>query len=52
MEAILEGRRPTRPAVGFTDYLWETVENCWQHQPKDRPSVDAVLKRLDKASRA
>ena len=45
------GKVPARPEVGFTDSLWKTLESCWRVERKGRPSVDAVLKRLDEAVR-
>jgi hypothetical protein len=50
--AIIEGKRPTRPAYGFTDSLWRIAERCWQHERKDRPSIGTVVEWLDEASRA
>lgn len=49
---VLRGERPERPqGVGwFTDGIWEILENCWKHQPSDRPSVDNVLNPLEVAS--
>ena len=47
--AIIEGKRPTRPAVGFTDFLWRVAESCWQHEPEDRPSAGTVVGWLDGA---
>ena len=50
--AIIEGKRPTRPAYGFADSLWKIAESCWQHERKDRPSIGTVVERLNEASRA
>jgi hypothetical protein len=49
---VSEGRCPERPLEGasFTDDLWKTLEKCWSFQPKDRPSVEAVLESLGHAS--
>jgi hypothetical protein len=45
---FIHGRgRPTRPAVGFTDSLWNVAESCWKHEPVDRPSASDVVERLD-----
>jgi len=46
-----EGKLPPRPKVGFTDSLWKTLESCWKVDRDKRPSVDAVLRELDKALR-
>ena len=49
---VLKGGRPKRPqgdsAKLFTDVIWEILESCWKPQPGDRPSVEAVLRGLDK----
>ena len=55
MRAILEGDRPKRPKnaahLGFTESLWETVENCWVQDRGARPDVKYILSRLIGASR-
>ena len=51
-EKLQQGVLPLRPEVGFTDSLWKTLESCWQSQRNMRPSVNAVLRELDQASRA
>ena len=51
VEELMGGKVPARPEVGFTDSLWKTLESCWRVERKGRPSVDAVLKRLDEAVR-
>lgn len=47
---VLEGERPDKPegAQGgrFPAGIWEMLERCWEHQPKDRPPLDDVLSRL------
>jgi hypothetical protein len=47
---VINGERPGRPlgikGVWFTDDLWATMELCWSSQPKDRPAIEVVLKRL------
>ena len=52
---VMEGERPGRPdgaeGAWFTDDLWETVELCWETRPETRPSIQAVLERLERASR-
>ena len=50
--SLLNGIFPTKPEAGFTGPLWQTVEACCKIQPKERPSIDAVLKVLGDASRA
>jgi hypothetical protein len=53
MKKVTDGERPERPrgpeAVWFTDGLWETLEQCWSHQPKLRPSIKVVLERLEQS---
>lgn len=50
-QKVIEGERPERPeGVWFTDDLWRTLEQCWSYQPRDRPTVEAVLERLDQVS--
>lgn len=46
---VVDGGRPCRE-VGFTDSLWEMVEQCWVAQPGDRPSVESVLQCLEMCS--
>ena len=49
MRRVIGGERPERPKrAWFTDDLWRTLEQCWSPQPKDRPSVEAVLGFLDR----
>ena len=54
MQAILQGVRPTKPAeavaLGFTDGLWWTVENCWMPDREIRPDVRALLHNLTNAA--
>ena len=49
---LMGGKLPARPEVGFTDSLWTTLESCWKVECKGRPSIDAVLRRLNEALRA
>jgi len=53
MRKVIEGERPERPEGSwFTDNLWETLEQCWLPQPKDRPTVEAVLECLGQVPKA
>ena len=56
MRKVIDGERPERPqgpeATWFTDDLWEMLDQCWSSQPKVRPTVEAVLERLDRGSTA
>ena len=53
MRKVLDGERPERPEeVWFADDLWETLEQCWSHHPPARPTVEVILRCLDRASLA
>ena len=53
MRKVLDGERPERPEeVWFTDDLWGALEQCWYPHPKTRPTVEAILECLDRASLA
>ena len=43
---VLAGDRPTRGA-GFAESLWKMLTQCWTPQPKDRPSIQDILQRLE-----
>lgn len=44
---VLSGVRPFRPeSVWCTDELWSLVEQCWVHNPQDRPSATFLHSRL------
>jgi hypothetical protein len=52
---VIKGERPERPqesegAVGFTDAVWEVLELCWKSLPRERPSIEDVLKCMKKAA--
>ena len=53
---VVEGEHPERSGVGegllLTDGLWEMLNRCWTTEPKSRPRVKAVFKRLDRVSEA
>ena len=55
VEKILDGERPGKPLTAqgawFTDDLWEMLNQCWAMQSKGRPSIDAVLGRLEEISK-
>lgn len=46
---VISGRRPSRPTgaeclePGLSDELWELMERCWMHDPKQRPEMEKVL---------
>ena len=54
MRKVLEGERPRMPegteGGWFTDDLWGLVNLCWEAQPDNRPSIEAVLERLNQVS--
>ena len=51
---VIGGGRPERPegaeGAWFTDDIWGMLEQCWSQQPKDRPSIEAVLECLERVS--
>ena len=53
---VVNGERPERPdgveAAWFTDELWEMLKQCWSPEPKVRPTAEAILKHLERASLA
>ena len=53
---ILRGERPGRPEgkIGkwFTNEVWDVLESCWKHIPKDRPRIGVVLQCLENASKS
>ena len=52
MQKVLNCEHPGRPeGLWFTDGLWEILKQCWATQPKDRPSVEAVLECFVQASK-
>ena len=50
MMRIVRGSRPERPrlshAIGFTDPIWATVEECWRENCSLRPDGPTVARRL------
>jgi serine/threonine protein kinase len=51
IQKVTEGEHPERPEEArLTNDLWRTLEQCWSRQPKDRPTVEAVLRCLEHAS--
>jgi len=51
---ITNGKRPGKPnfilTPGYTDELWKLTEDCWKPKPAERPTVDKLLERLQRAS--
>ncbi|KAE9404706.1 kinase-like protein [Gymnopus androsaceus JB14] len=44
---VMNGTRPSRPAVGFSDELWRAVTTCWAHPPNDRPNIQAFMRMME-----
>ena len=48
VQKVIEGQHPERPeGEWFMSDLWRTLEQCWSHQPRDRPTVEGILERLE-----
>ena len=43
---VLEGGRPLRGAR-FRKALWGMLEQCWEFQPSNRPTIEEVLRCLE-----
>jgi hypothetical protein len=44
---IISGARPPRPThPTFTAELWTLMQNCWNHDPRLRPTASEVLSVL------
>jgi hypothetical protein len=43
---VLEGERPPRGAK-FREGLWRMLEQCWESQPNNRPTIENVLRCLE-----
>jgi len=56
MRRVIDGERPMRPqgleSVWFTDDLWGMLERCWSPQLNVRPTAEAILGHLERASMA
>ena len=54
LQKVIKGERPGRPegvdGVWFTDDLWQMLNLCWESQPGDRPTIQAVLECLEQVS--
>jgi hypothetical protein len=52
MIKVREGSRPARPSreecMGpyLGDALWKVVEMCWKQEPRERPSMNEVLRHF------
>ena len=47
---VLNQEYPERPKEVQSTDLWETLEQCWSLQPKDRPTAKVILQRLEKVA--
>lgn len=49
INAVLEGRRPSRPTLCSgtpLDSLWNLLQNCWEESPEMRPTAAQIVERL------
>ncbi|KAJ6469290.1 kinase-like domain-containing protein [Mycena sanguinolenta] len=50
MTAVLNGVRPTQPAsslgIPVLDNLWSLMHDCWKADPRERPVIGGIIKRL------
>ncbi|KAJ7586416.1 kinase-like domain-containing protein, partial [Mycena floridula] len=47
MIKVLHGERPTRPASSeLNDTVWNCMEDCWKHNPDERPTAAEIVQRL------
>jgi len=55
MVKVMQGARPTRPAAlneqdtprGLTEDIWGLMNDCWERNPANRPTIVQALSRLD-----
>ncbi|EDR06697.1 uncharacterized protein LACBIDRAFT_299795 [Laccaria bicolor S238N-H82] len=53
MMKVMEGKRPSRPAKnsvpfvewGLTDSMWRLMEQCWDRDPKNRPTMSSISRK-------
>ncbi|KAJ7745594.1 kinase-like domain-containing protein [Mycena maculata] len=45
---VITGKRPSRPGEPLSDELWDRMSECWAEDAKTRPSVEAVVRILEK----
>ncbi|KAG6917277.1 hypothetical protein DXG01_003225 [Tephrocybe rancida] len=46
---IVQGSVPSKPKVlqhGLNESIWELMEQCWKYEPRARPDISAIVKRL------
>ncbi|KAJ7161079.1 kinase-like domain-containing protein, partial [Mycena filopes] len=45
---VTRGQRPSRPtAPVIEDQLWAVIEQCWAHDPNERPSMGNIVTRME-----
>ena len=50
MMKVMKGKRPSRPAKnsapfvewGLTDSMWRLMQQCWDRNPKSRPTISRI----------
>lgn len=48
MRGIKPSRPPPEPQLELSDDIWAVMEECWDHDPAKRPTVDQAADRLHK----
>ncbi|KAF9258864.1 kinase-like protein [Marasmius fiardii PR-910] len=53
MRMILDGKHPTRPTHTHitSDKIWELMVDCWNSEPRSRPTAAQVLERIAELKR-
>jgi hypothetical protein len=52
---VLSGKHPMRPSEedcgghAMPDELWEMAQECWSMKPEDRPSIESLVRRLERS---
>ncbi|KAG6813814.1 hypothetical protein H0H92_006758, partial [Tricholoma furcatifolium] len=57
---IMDGMRPRRPSDddplwrewGLTRSLWTLMEECWERNPNDRPTLPNIVRRLNRMAKS
>src|ERR1700761_1939004 len=48
---VTNKQRPTRDILPtHSDDIWKIINECWAHEPNDRPSTGAVLRSVREAT--
>lgn len=52
---VMEGKRPWKPEIagdiGFGGGTWELVEQCWDQERRERPTVEQVSEHFQRVAR-